>query len=613
MRSKKAKEKKPAEKKIGLGRILANNVYMLGVIHKIDRGIIPLQIFMRLLTTVTYFLGSTYLLRLALNAVSDGKSFYDIVWLVVLFVVLELSADLISNAHYFLYYEKRRFDVGKKINLDVFKKAQSVELACYENPEYYDKFVKALGETDNRAFAVLDCVTNIIGTVVNLGLCIGLVVSIHPIFLLFAILPLLTIPLKAKYQKETFNRDMEIRKIDRKKGYPHRVFFVADYAKELRLTGMRPYLLKYMKEASEICRRIHGKKGGLLTLIECLSMLVGTILPTVIATVYAVFRTVVQKVMGYGDCLVVLNTTSQISGTLLGSVDDFMQLQNNALYIDTLREFLEYEPKIKDGDLPLPVEGDLVLDRVSFQYDGASAYTIKNVSMSFGRNQKVAIVGSNGAGKSTLVKLLLRLYDAEGRITYGGVDIKDLKVDEYRDIFSSVMQDYHIFALSAAENVTLAGRTEGDGDKIIEALKSAGIYDKICENGGSIDSLMTREFDEKGIMLSGGEAQKLAISHVYSKQNKFVILDEPSSALDPIAEYKMYETMLAACENCGVIFISHRLSSAVLADVIYLMENGEIAECGTHAELMAKDGIYAAMFRRQAENYNDIQREEAEV
>ena len=222
MKSKKAKEKKPAEKKIGLGRILANNVYMLGVIHKIDRGLIPLQIFMRLLTTVTYFLGSTYLLRLALNAVSDGKSFYDIVWLVVLFVVLELSADLISNAHYYLYYEKRRFDVGKKINLDVFKKAQSVELACYENPEYYDKFVKALGETDNRAFAVLDCVTNIIGTVVNLGLCIGLVVSIHPIFLLFAILPLLTIPLKAKYQKETFNRDMEIRKVDRKKGYPHR-------------------------------------------------------------------------------------------------------------------------------------------------------------------------------------------------------------------------------------------------------------------------------------------------------------------------------------------------------------------------------------------------------
>lgn len=613
MHLKKKKEKEPKEGKLTLRRIIDNNLYMLGIIHKTDKWLIPLRTAMRLLPTVTYFLGSTYLLRVALNAVSDGKSFFDILGLVILFVALDLGADLINNACYYLYYERKRFDVGKRINTDIFQKARGVELSCYESPEFYDKFVKALGEADNRAFAVLDSVTTVLQRVVSLGLSITLVATIHPVFLLFAVLPLLTIPLRTKYQKETFNRDMEVRKVDRKKGYPHRVYFMADYAKELRLTQMGSYLLKYLKNASEVCRGIHKKKGGLLTVIECLSVLISTVLPTVISTVYAVFRTVVQKAMGYGDCLVVLSTTAQISGTLLDSVSEFMQLRNNALYVDTLREFLEYEPKLRDGDAPLPAEGDLVLKNVSFKYDGAADYTLKNISMTFGSKQKVAIVGANGAGKSTLVKLLLRLYDVEGSITYGGTDIKALRVEAYRDIFSSVMQDYRLFALTVAENVTLGKRTEADTERIIQALRSAGIYEKICEGGGSIESTMTREFDDKGIMLSGGEAQKLAISHVYSKENRFVILDEPSSALDPIAEYHMYETMLAACRDCGVIFISHRLSSAVLADHIYLVENGEIAESGTHAELMALGGRYAEMFHRQAENYSEKAGEEAEV
>lgn len=232
--------------------------------------------------------------------------------------------------------------------------------------------------------------------------------------------------------------------------------------------------------------------------------------------------------------------------------------------------------------------------------------------MTFGAGQRIAIVGANGAGKSTLVKLLLRLYDAEGEITYGGVPIKSFDVREWRDMFAAVMQDFHLFAVSAAENVTLSRRAEGDEESITRALQSAGIWDKLCENGG-LDACMTREFDPAGVMLSGGEAQKLAIAHVYAKKNRFVILDEPSSALDPIAEYEMYRTMLDACADCGVIFISHRLSSAVLADKIYLIDGGRVAESGTHEQLMARDGIYADMFRKQAENYQETRGGEVSV
>lgn len=603
-KEKKKKAKKSKEPKLPMRRVVQNNLYMLKIIHGVDPWLIPLRLGMATFVSATYFLGSTYLLQYVLNAVGEGKGFFDVLWMAVLFVALELSADLLNNAFWQLYYEKRRYAVGQRVNLKIFEHADRVELACYENPEFYDKFVKALGEADGRAMNVLDNVAGILWCAVNLALCVGLVVSVHPVFLLFALIPLVTVPIRAKYQKQTHDRDMEIRKIDRRKGYPHRVFFVADYAKELRLTAMPGYLLKYMKDASETCRKIHAKKGGILTLLECACIILGNVLPTALTTVYAVWRTVVQGLMGFGDCFVVLNTTSRISGELLGFFEELMNFRNNALYIDTLREFMEYKPKIEDGNEPLPEGGDIELRGVTFRYESASAPTLQDVSMTFGAGQRIAIVGANGAGKSTLVKLLLRLYDAEGEITYGGESIKSFALREYRDMFAAVMQDFHLFAISAAENVTLSRRTEGDGEAITTALQNAGIWDKINENGG-LDACMTREFDPAGVVLSGGEAQKLAIAHVYARKNRFVILDEPSSALDPIAEYEMYRTMLDACTGCGVIFISHRLSSAVLADKIYLIDGGRVAESGTHEQLMALGGIYADMFRKQAENYRE--------
>lgn len=595
--------------KLKMRRIYSNNLYMLKIIHKIDPFMIPLRLLLSVFSAVTGFLSSAYLLRYALNAVGEGKQFSDVLVLVIAFVVAELFVDLTRNAFWYLYHDRRYYDISKKVNADIFKKAKEVELACYENPEFYDSLVKGAAEANDRAFSVLQNLDNFVSTIISLGLSVGLVVSIHPAFLIFSLIPLLTIPLKHKIQKESFKRDNKIREVDRKKGYPHRVFYVADYAKELRLTNIGPYLLKYLKESSDICKEIHRKRGGIIAVFEIMSVFLVDILTVSLTTIYAVYRTVVTKAMGYGDCLAVLTVSGQISHTLLNSAGVFTDMYSNALYVENLREFMEYQPKIVDGDSELADDGDIVFDNVSFKYDGAEKHTIKNVSMRLGKNQKVAIVGSNGAGKSTLVKLILRLYDCEGSITYGGVDIKSFKVDEYRNMFSSVMQDYHLFALSASENVMLRRVEDGDKDKIKDALIRAGIYEKI-EDGGGIDAIMTKEFDNNGIMLSGGEGQKLAISHVYSRKNRFVILDEPSSALDPIAEYKMYESMLDACSDCGMIFISHRLSSATLADMVYLIDDGQVLECGSHKELMELGGKYAQMFNRQAESYKETKKGE---
>jgi len=325
------------------------------------------------------------------------------------------------------------------------------------------------------------------------------------------------------------------------------------------------------------------------------------------ATMYAVWQTLGTGNMGYGDCVVAVNAISTVAYTLTNTSERLLKFQENALYIENLREFLNTEPTIRGGETPLPDTGDLVLQSVSFRYEGAQNYALKDVSMRFGARETVAIVGHNGAGKTTLVKLLLRLYDPEGTITYNGTDIRELQLQPYREAFSSVMQDYHIFAVSAAENVLLRPRGEGDEALVHEALDKSGLRQKTDGFPQGIDTMMTREFDKNGEQLSGGEGQKMAIAHVYTKKNRFVILDEPSSALDPIAEHEMYERMREACADCGMIFISHRLSSAVSADRIYLMENGSVAETGSHAELMERNGRYAEMFRRQAENYGEAQ------
>ncbi len=249
----------------------------------------------------------------------------------------------------------------------------------------------------------------------------------------------------------------------------------------------------------------------------------------------------------------------------------------------------------------------LTLKNVSFTYEGQTKPVLKNISLDIPAGQKVAFVGHNGAGKSTLVKLIMRLYDVtEGEILLDGVNIKDYKLSEYRHRFGTIFQDFKIFAADIEENVLLhPAENEKDSEIAQNAIKASGLWDKVEGLEKGMKTQLTREFDDEGTILSGGEFQKIAVARVFAKQSSIAILDEPSSALDPISEYEMFENMMTACKDKTVMFISHRLSSAVNADIIYLLEQGEIAEQGTHSELMNKGGKYAQMFEMQSKQYRE--------
>lgn len=600
------KKKKSDKIKMPIRRIVSNNLFMLRMVHRSVPGLLGCDIIVTLGAALTSFLASTYMLRYALNGIAEGKSFFGIATMVVVCLVARLVMGWSQSFFYNKVYPVKSCKLTNDIRKVVYEKAAQVELGCYENPEYYDTFVKAIDECTSRAQAVMGSVGNIIYVITSFSANFGLLVAIDPMLLIFSLFPLLCIPITAVANKIAYERKMEMTAANRRKEYTRRTFYLSDYAKEMRLSNMPALMLERFVDSGKRVIGIIRKYGFRVATLNYLKTECLNLLTPLSATMYAVWRTLGAGTMGYGDCVVVVNSISTVAYSLTNCSDMFLKFQDNALYIENLRKFLDYTPKITDGDKPLPEGGDIVLNNVSFRYEGAEGYTLRNISMRFGEKEKIAIVGHNGAGKSTLVKLLLRLYDAEGEITYGDVKISDFALSEYRDAFSAVMQDFHLFALPVAENVLLHPRTQEDDEVITESLKKSGLYEKVKDFENGENTVMTKEFDPNGMQMSGGEQQKLAIAHVYSKSNRFVILDEPSSALDPIAEHEMYERMSEACRDCGMIFISHRLSSAVSADRIYLMENGEVAEAGTHRELMELNGRYAEMFRHQAENYAEV-------
>ena len=217
---------------------------------------------------------------------------------------------------------------------------------------------------------------------------------------------------------------------------------------------------------------------------------------------------------------------------------------------------------------------------------------LHDLSMTIRRGEKIALVGHNSAGKITLTKLLLRLYDpTEGSIRVNGQDLQNLNLDSARELFAVVLRGYRYFSLSVSENILTRKMRSGDEALVHSAIRNSGLAERVGKMPDGVNAILEREFDENGVVLSGGESQKIAIAHMYAKNSPIVILDEPLSALDPMAEAELYETMFRVCRDRTVLYISHCMASAKMADRIFFLEHGAIAESGTHTELMEESGI----------------------
>ena len=323
---------------------------------------------------------------------------------------------------------------------------------------------------------------------------------------------------------------------------------------------------------------------------------------------YAIYRNLVTQSISLADLTIMTSMMVSMTWILIGLFDDIVNFMKDGVFINNLRGFLDYKEKIPedyDGYVPDSFES-LEFDNVSFSYTDEE--TIRNLSFTIRNGEVAALVGHNGAGKTTIIKLLLRLYDpTEGVIRLNGRDIREYNLHAYREIFATTFQDFAIMGMPIRDNV-LMGRHYEDEERIVEdALRKSGVYDRVVRLEKGTRTVMTKEFDENGAVFSGGESQKLAVSRTFAKPAPVKIFDEPSSALDPIAEYELFNNIAKEGSNHTLLFISHRLSSVKHCDKVFMLEKGRIIEEGSHEELMNLGGKYAKMYRRQANNYLAIE------
>ena len=276
--------------------------------------------------------------------------------------------------------------------------------------------------------------------------------------------------------------------------------------------------------------------------------------------------------------------------------------------LKTVYEFMDIKEEKYMGTIPTEKRDDneyeFEFKHVWFKYPGSEQFVLKDINLKWKIGEKMALVGRNGCGKSTLVKLLCRLYDPnEGEITLNGINIKKYKYEEYMALFSVVFQDSKLFSFSIAENV--AASDEYDSELVTECVTRAGLGDRLQEMENGIETLLYKEFDENGVEISGGEAQKLCLARAVYKGAPFIVLDEPTAALDPVSEHDIYTKFNGIVGTRTAIYISHRLSSCKFCDEITVMNEGTIAERGSHEELIRKGGVYEKLWEAQAEYYKD--------
>ena len=507
------------------------------------------------------------------------------------------------------YFWTKMVGFTGKVQRELMEKAQLMDLKCYDIPEYFDDFIIAASQSEEMCKKAIMSAASIISTVVAMVVSGTMIITLNPVVAIFPVIGfVINILTRFRITKLEYEYNLEKQRIGRKADYSKRVFYQPEYAKEIKLTGIEEALMEQYDEAIAEERKMALKYSLKIlppTLINWICVF--TLCQFYAVPVYLAYLAIEKKSIQLGEVASLKNATNLIKSQLDQMNYALVDFQNVGQYAEKFRRFMDYEINIEGckGEVPVP-ENDCTLElrNVSFKYKDTEKYVLRNVSMTIRKGEKLALVGENGAGKSTLIKLIMRLYDVtEGEILFGGVDIRKLDTKAYREKIGAVFQDFQIYGASLAENVKTDFVTESDSGKIVEALERADFGSKLASLEKGIDTELTKEFSEEGTMLSGGEGQKAAIARMFMRDMPIAILDEPSSALDPIAEYRLNKSMLDNAENQAVILISHRLSTTKDADRIILLENGSIAESGTHSELLASGGTYAEMWNVQAEKY----------
>ena len=584
----------------------SNIFYFVGLLFKISPTLVIGEFIMGVLTTLPTRLISVIGLKYIIDVVEAGENLENIFYAVMLIAVVLVGSKVFAWIFQEFFWNMAKEKVYYGLNKMLYEKAKQLDLESYDDPGFYNSFILTIESSSDNITNLLGLVRNYVGNLISFFTIAGILLTIDPICLVIILAFIGTfLPLSKKRGALQMARRRDNTEYHRRSDYFQRIFYLQDYAKEVRINDIHPLLIERYNDAADDVianqKRYHKKISATSFLQDAGIQDLGFMFALPLYLGYCVL---VKKSLGAGDFVAAFNGAYSIAASI-----NFLTVWAVAVFsergkmIEKYREFLKSDFKIKDGNKTAECgePKEIKIENLSFTYPGNDKPTLKNINLTIKPYEKIALVGYNGAGKTTLTNLLLRLYDVSGgSISIGSEDIRDVTIQSHRDRFSAVFQDFQLFACSAGENVALDKTF--DEERVKTALNHSG-FEKELKKG--VHTELLREFDDEGRMLSGGESQKVAIARAFYKNCPYIILDEPSANLDPIAEYNLNQAMIEAAQQKTVIFISHRLSTTVNADRIYVMENGEIIESGSHKELMDKNGTYAYMFNLQAEKYKD--------
>lgn len=543
--------------------------------------------------------------EIMIELLSAQKSFLYIACVAAAICGLDFSINIIRKIARG-YFTKKETEIDLKVKRDIYEKAMGLDYKYMDNPKYYDRYAWAIQEYAGQVKEGREFLVGFFQCILSVAVLGTIIASLGPwIFLLEVAQMILHTLADKQVNRHVINRKKEIIPLDRRLDYFHRLFYVKDYAADMKSTPLSSSVFQGYEEVGKRKCKVVGSYVWKATFWNCIHEVIFAVTQFIII-LYLVRGILSGRIPEVGMYMTLLLSFYRLDT----KIDIFTSLIKNAgilsMNVDTIREFFEFPSEIEtdkkqNGMVPDGCNFSVEFQNVGFSYEN-SQFSLSGLNLSIKPGEKLAIVGENGAGKSTFVKLLLRLYDvAEGEIRINGKVIQDYDVHALRKRIGVAFQNTNIYAMSLADNVALYGDVP---DSVLhEVTEKLGLNSILQKNNATYDAELTREFHDDGIMLSGGEAQKVALARVMSQDFGLLLLDEPSSALDPIAEYKMNQVILSTANKATTIIVAHRLSTIRDADRIAVLEGGKIRECGNHEQLMALRGTYYEMFTKQAENY----------
>ena len=540
---------------------------------------------------------SATLAQAVIEMIEAGKPFEAAFLTGLTYLLLALALNLLHAVYEDFYLRWKKQEIEGTIERSIYEKALMVDYRHFDDPSYFDsyklateKFASQSSETLQNLFSLLSGVAKCIvygALIASQGVALLLIVLGCSAFVAYA---------QIYWSRVSVERETAMVNDQRKADYLRRLFFDHTAVADLRASNIKKPLFSLFDGSVKSRAAIYRKYGAKEFLTDILANLaqLGT---TFAVPVYVAWGVMSGNIGGIGVYATLIASSLALKEALNALGWWSSQVALGVAYAQKVQRFFDTDSTIEastDGEKASDGPFSVRFDHVSYRYGGSDEFAIRDLSLAIAPGEKIAIVGENGAGKTTLTKLLLRLYDADGgTVQINGRPIADYDVSTLRGRIGIAFQQSRLYALSVRENMT--AYADADDARLKSCLEEVGLR-------LSLDAQVTKEFDENGAVLSGGDAQRLCLTRLLHSEFGLLILDEPSSALDPIAEYRIAKLIFDRSPTTTVM-VAHRLSTVVDADRIYLLSDGRIIESGTHAELMAQNGKYREMFLKQAEGY----------